>query len=72
MSDALGVLLVMVIGLVLAVFSRSLARYTADFYYRLTGVEYSEKLYQVLYLGIGILLFVYCLLGAVRMMTGSL
>jgi len=73
MKEAVGAVLAIIGGLLCVIFSRSLARYTSDFNYRLTRVQYQygETLYQVFYVVTGIVLLVYGVLSAVRIPTPS-
>lgn len=70
-ADVVYAFLTMVIGLVAVIFGGRLARHTADFYYRVTRVRYSERQYRVMYIGVGILFFVYGMLTAIRELAPS-
>lgn len=69
MNDTVGGLILIILGLYFAIFHKKVAHRTAEFYYKLFHIHFSEKLYQVVFLIVGIAFAVFGLLSILRIIT---
>jgi len=63
MSNLIGGMVFMILGLFLAIFSNQIALMTASFYRKLFTVHFNEKGYRIGFLIVGILFLVFGILS---------
>ena len=63
MTDAIGGIIFIIIGLWFAIYHKNLGNKTSQFYYRLFHIKFSEKGYEILFLVCGVSFFIFGLLS---------
>jgi ABC-type antimicrobial peptide transport system permease subunit len=64
--NTMGGLIIMVMGLICSVFYKKLAYKTAEFYYKLLHIHFSEKGYQIGFFSTGVILVIFGLLSLLQ------
>lgn len=66
MINTIGVTIIVMAGVLFVIFHKAFGRRTAEFYYKLSHVHFSEKGYQIGFLLIGLVFIVFGLLSLLQ------
>jgi len=70
-EHTIGGVIFVVLGLIFSIYHIQLGHRTAKFYYKLLGIHFSEKGYQIGFLLCGIIFIIFGLLSMLRIINGK-